>query len=115
MLAILYINNTDLLHLNMNTNESVQEVHAALQHPIENWGRLLIATGGSLKPKKCFFHLINFAWTVKGGWQYITHHKDKFAVVSVSMLDGTMSPITHLAVDDAQKTLGVVMCLSRML
>jgi hypothetical protein len=30
----------------------------------------------------------------------------------VSLLDGTMAPISHLAVDDAQKTLGVVTCPS---
>jgi hypothetical protein len=29
--AILSVNNTDLLHLNMDTNESVQEAHIALQ------------------------------------------------------------------------------------
>ncbi len=53
----------DLLHLNMDTNEFVQEVHIALQQAIENWGQLLIATGGSLKLEKCFFHLLDFAWT----------------------------------------------------
>jgi hypothetical protein len=36
--AILYVDNTDLLLLNMDTNESVQEVHIALQQAIENWG-----------------------------------------------------------------------------
>ncbi len=48
----------------------------------------------------------------KGGWQYIAHHEDKSAVVSVPMLDGTISLITHLAVDEALKMLGVVTCLS---
>jgi hypothetical protein len=33
-------------------------------------------------------------------------------VVALPMPDGTMVPITHLAVDNAQKTLGVVTCLS---
>jgi len=67
LLAILYIDDTDLLHLNMEGDESVQEVHLALQQSIENWGKLLIATGSSLKPDKCFFHLLDFAWTKKGG------------------------------------------------
>jgi hypothetical protein len=34
----LYVDDADLLHLNMDTNESVQEVHIALQQAIENWG-----------------------------------------------------------------------------
>jgi hypothetical protein len=90
----------------------MQEVFIALQRAIENWVRLLIATGGILKPEKCFFHWLDFAWTQKGGWQYIAHHEDKTAAVYVPMPDGTMSIITHWAVDDAQKTLGVVTCSS---
>jgi hypothetical protein len=110
--AILYVDNTDLLHLNMECHELVLDIHVALQHSIENWGKLLIATGGCLKPDKCFFHLMDFAWTKKGGWQYVVHHEDITATITVPMPDGTMSPITHQAVDNAQKTLGVVTCPS---
>ncbi len=106
--AILYVDDTDLLHLNMERDKSVWEVHRSLQQSIDNWGKLLIATGGSLKPDKCFFHLLDFAWSAKGGWQYIAHHEDRRAVITVPMPDGTVAPITHKAVDDAQKTLGVV-------
>jgi hypothetical protein len=111
-LAILYVHDMDLLHLNMEGDESVQEVHMALQWSIENWGKLLIATGGMLKPDKCFFHLLDFAWTKSGGWQYIVHHDDDAEAITVPMPDGTMAPIAHKAVDDAQKTLGVVTCPS---
>jgi len=65
--AILYVNDTDLLHINMDAEESIVEVHAAIQRAIENWGCLLIATGGTLKLEKCFYHLIDFAWTQRGG------------------------------------------------
>ena len=113
LLAILYVNNTDLLHINMDAKESIAEVHTAIQRAVENWRRLLIATGETLKPKKCFYHLIDFAWTQKGGWQYIAHHKDECAALFVPLPDGTMAPILHLAVDDTQKTLGVTTCPSR--
>ncbi len=43
--AILYVDNTDLLHLNMDNDEKISEKHAALQFAIKNWGKLLIATG----------------------------------------------------------------------
>jgi hypothetical protein len=52
--AILYVDDTDLLHLDMDGIERVVEVHAALQCAIDNWGKLLIATGGTLKPNKYF-------------------------------------------------------------
>jgi hypothetical protein len=49
--AILYIDDTNLLHLNMDSDETIFETHAALQRAIENWGTLLIATGGTLTQK----------------------------------------------------------------
>ena len=58
LLAIFYVDNTDLLHINMDVEEKIFDVHAAIQRAIENWGRLLIATGGTLKPEKCFYQLI---------------------------------------------------------
>jgi hypothetical protein len=112
LLAILYVDNTDLLHINMDAEELIDKVHTAIQIAIANWGKLLIATGGSLKLEKCFYHLINFTWTRKGGWQYIAHHEDKGAAMFVPLPDGTMAPISHLAVDDVQKSPGVVTCPS---
>jgi hypothetical protein len=109
--AILYVDDTDLLHLDMDGNKTVVEVHAALQHA-DNWGKLLIVMGGTLKPDKCFFHLINFQWTWRGGWQYVQHHKDETAAVFVPLPDGLQAPIQHRAVDDAQKTLGISTCPS---
>ena len=110
--AILYVNNTDLLHINMDAEELIVEVHAAIQRAIQNWGRLLIATGRTLKSKKCFYYLIDFAWTQRGGWQYVAHHEDEGATLFIPLLDGMMASISHLAVDDAQKTLGVTTCPS---
>ena len=112
LLAILYVDNTDLLHINMDAEELIDNVHTAIQIAIANWGKLLIATGGSLKPEKCFYHLIDFTWTRKGGWQYIAHHEDEGAAMFIPLPDGTMAPISHLAVNDAQKTLEVVTCPS---
>ncbi len=110
--AILYIDDTDLLHLNMDDDKTIFETHAGLQHAIENWGKLLIATGGTLKPKKCFFHLIDFQWTRCSGWRYIGYHEDEMAAVFVPLPDRTLAPIQHRAVDDAQKTLGIIICPS---
>ena len=107
-----HVDDTDLLHINMDADELIVEVHAAIQRAIDNWGRLLIATGGTLKPDKCFYHLIDFASTQKGGWQCIAHHEDECAALFVPLPDGTMAPISHLAVDDAQKTLSVTTCPS---
>ncbi len=49
----LFIDDTDLEHFDMNKSEIVKEAHEALQESIHNWGHILIATGGGLKPAKC--------------------------------------------------------------
>ena len=72
----------------------------------------MIATGGTLNPEKCFYHLIDFTWTQKGGWQYIAHHEEEGAALFVPLLDGKMAAISHLAVDNTQKTLSVTTCSS---
>jgi hypothetical protein len=58
--AILYIDNTDLLHINLTKSKSIKEVHRAIQDSVTNWGNLLIATGGALQPAKCFYSIISF-------------------------------------------------------
>jgi hypothetical protein len=55
--AILYVDDTDLLHINLTKSKSVEEVHRAIQDSVTNWGNLLIATGGALQPTKCFTQL----------------------------------------------------------
>jgi hypothetical protein len=59
--AILYVDDTDILHINLTEDESVDEVHSAIQH-VNSWGNLLIATGGALQPNKCFYSIISFEW-----------------------------------------------------
>jgi hypothetical protein len=48
----LFVDDTNLEHLDLNKRESIRESHKALQDSILNWGRLLLATGGALKPAK---------------------------------------------------------------
>ena len=68
--AILYVDDSDVIHLRMDTTESVEEVHLQLQDSVLSWGNLLFATRGSLKPAKCFYHIISFDWKPDGTWQY---------------------------------------------
>jgi hypothetical protein len=66
LVGTLFVDDTDLEHLDMNKMEIVVEAHAALQSSIHNWGRILIATGGALKPATCFYHLVSFTWKPDG-------------------------------------------------
>ena len=58
--AIMYVNDMDLLHINLSKNETVDEVHKEIQASVNSWGNLLIATRGVLQPAKCFYLIISF-------------------------------------------------------
>ena len=110
--AIIFVDDTDLLHIRMDKVESVIETHSALQSSIINWGNLLIASGGAFKPEKCFFHLTSYQWRPDGSWRYENNEKDDELAIGVPMPNGTMVAIDHLSVNDAKETLGVWTCPS---
>jgi hypothetical protein len=40
------------------------------QGALTAWGKLLIATGGMLKPEKCFYYFVDYEWQDDGFWVY---------------------------------------------
>ena len=64
--AILYVDDSDVIHLNMAEEEEVEVTHECLQNSVWNWGQLLQATGGLLKGSKCFFIISPSASTQMG-------------------------------------------------
>ena len=45
--AILFVDDTDILHINLNKDETVHEAHDALQTSVHNLGKLIIGIGGA--------------------------------------------------------------------
>ncbi len=45
----LYVDDTNLIHVDMRKWYDLTSAHRSLQEAINNWGQLLIATGGALK------------------------------------------------------------------
>jgi hypothetical protein len=62
----LFMDDTDLIHLDMQTIKTTMEAHENLQELVINWGKLLIATRGALKPAKFSYYLILFDWKADG-------------------------------------------------
>jgi hypothetical protein len=107
-----YVDDTDIIHFRMDKTEEVIDAQFHLQESITNCGKLLIATGGSLKPAKCFFQLISFAWKSNGTWKYDSNKdNDKFGVM-VPKWDSLTARIDHHGVNHASKTLGSMTCPS---
>ena len=105
--AILYIDNTDLLHIDLSKNETVDEAHNEIQASVKSWGNLLIATAGVLQPAKCFYSIISFDWK-DGEWCYADNTVLGDFGVNVLLPGGMEAPIAHKKVDHAEKTLGAM-------
>ena len=58
--SLLFVYDTYLIHINLKAEETGTVAHQYMQDSISNWGKILIASGGALKPPKCFYHLISF-------------------------------------------------------
>ena len=105
--AVLFVDDCDLIHIDMVNDESVLQTFDKMQASINSWGRLLIATGGSYKPDKCFYHLLSFQWDRNGKWRYVSNHEVDDYEMMVPMPDGSVAKIDHLPVTQARETLGV--------
>jgi ribonuclease HI len=102
--AILYVDDCDLIHIDMTCNDDVYTTFQRMQESVLNWGKLLIASGGSYKPPKFFYHLISFSWSRDGKWKYEENHLKPEFEMMVPMPDGTTAVIDHLPITEAKET-----------
>ncbi len=108
----LFVDDTDLFHLEMRVNETVHQAHSRLHDGIINGGNLLIATSGTLKPIKWAYYLISFRWKPDGTWAYADNvGKEEFAI-GVPLADGSLVKLEHLQVTSTVKMLGLMACLA---
>ena len=105
--AILYVDDTYLLHIDLSKDGAVDKVHSAIQDSVYSWGNLLIATGGVLQPAKCFYSIISFEWR-DSEWCYADNTLRGGFGVYVPLPRGKEAPIAHKQVNHAEKTLGAM-------
>jgi hypothetical protein len=85
----------DLFHLGMQGIESAVDAHKRLQDAVINWGKLLVAMGGALKPKNCSCYVISFEWKANKTW---INNKNEIAL-GVPMADGSLEQVKHLLIN----------------
>ena len=73
------------------------------QREITKWSLLLNATGGALKPEKCFWYLLDYT-CIEGEWAYEVHSDFKLYVTNP---DESRSRIRQEEVSTSKKTLGI--------
>ena len=60
--AVMYVDDTDLLHWAPSPTTSSEELVQQVQEATNDWGLLGQATGGALKPEKCFLYLLDYSF-----------------------------------------------------
>ncbi len=109
-MGVIYVDGTNLIHFRMDKQEDTLDTLYGLQEAIVSWGKLLLASGGVLKPAKCFYHLISFRFKGDGTWSYESNENDEEFHVVVPLSDGGFADIEHLGVHEATKMLGAMTC-----
>ena len=79
------------------------ELMLQAQKEITQWSLLLNATGGALKPEKCFWYLLDYT-CIEGKWAYAVHSDFELAVTNP---DGSRSSIRQEEILTSKKTLGI--------
>jgi hypothetical protein len=92
------------LHINLTKDKSVEKVHAAIQNSVNSWENLLIATGGILKPSKCFYSIILFEWK-NGIWTCANNSLKGDFGITIPLPGGSEAVLDHKSIDHAEKTL----------
>jgi hypothetical protein len=89
--AVLNVDDTDVIHLDLGKEETVEEAHVRLQDSVLSWGNPLITTGGSMKSSKCFYHFISFEFDERGRWRYANNHERADLGILIPQSDDTLA------------------------
>ena len=101
-MGALFVDDTDLYTWREGTLDP-GELWVQAQLELEHWSCLLNATGGALKPEKCFWYLLDYE-CMDGEWKYADSALQE---LSITNPDGSTSPITQEHVTTSKKTLGI--------
>ncbi len=111
--AVLCIDNSDLLHIAKGypPDEKFME---SIQSATDDWVGLVHATGGSLKPHKCFWYMLGWWWV-----NNMPHLRKQCKLpqpqtpLTIPQPDGTRVAIKLKEVSNPEKKLGVFTCPNR--
>jgi hypothetical protein len=92
--AIMYFDDTDLIHWSCTPICYPKELIAAAQTATYTWGGLAIATGAAMKPEKCYANFLLY-WFDKGRANMGTISSLPAPLAFITMPDGSIAP-SHL-------------------
>jgi hypothetical protein len=104
--AIMYVDDTDLLTWARSSCISDEDFLQQVQKAVTDWSMLVIATGGSLRPEKCFWYWIAYRFR-NGGPYYRSLKELPTTPLLVPVRDGSLHPIELKQFDDQLSPLGL--------
>lgn len=109
ILAILYIDDLDLMHRTCSPHVTSEEFIVEVQQAINYWGKLVQATSGTLKPDTSFAFVMDFKFS---NGKVVMKKVSKLppSGLTIPQPDGPNVAILILEVTEGKKTLGVVGC-----
>ena len=109
--ALLYVDDTDLLHKPDCNTTPISAFVPWVQQATNFWAHLLQATGGSLKPAKCYCYLLSYKFT-EGVATLRSLQEMADVSLSIPQPAGPAVPIALKDPTQATKVLGVWCCPS---
>ena len=103
--AVIFVDDTDLLHM-ADKFMTEEEFILKIQLATDDWAGIVNATGGSLKPPKCFWYMIAPVWN-KGIPQLKKLAQLPSTPITILQPDGTRVPITLKDPSVAERKLGI--------
>ena len=104
-IGTLFVDDTDL-HIFNKAFKTSEEVFKEMQKSTDTWCELLNSTGGSAKPEKCAWWLVDYK-NIDGVWSYDTEVTWE---LYVPLPDGTHASIENKGPTESVETLGVWSC-----
>jgi hypothetical protein len=101
-MGVMYVDNLDLYTWKDSITDPAKLMIEA-QREVTWWSLILNATGGALKPEKCFWYLLDYTCN-EGVWSYAVHTDFE---LSVTNPDGSRSSIKQEEISTSKKTLGI--------
>ena len=95
--GILYVDDTNIW-AGLDPDDDLIATAAKAQEAVDSWGNLLMATGGALNPKKCFWTIHDMAPRSDGTWEY---RRCKPALETIA--EGNEMPGTNLEERDEDR------------
>jgi hypothetical protein len=105
---VIYVDDSDLLHLAKGTPTDCEFLDM-VQAAADDWVGLIHASGGLLKPAKCFWYMLGWKW-VQGEARPKTLAKSPEEPLQIPQPGGPNAPISLNLVNKPKKKLGVYVC-----